>query len=139
MSLTGYMEKMESATQKLSLGVCSKCLKYLRFKNISKFPFSDVRSLMKTVKIGINGVGRIGRTILRAYFDRIDRGVDTNLEVVGINNPGDPTPYIHLLKYDSLHGKLKGDFSFNKETREISYNGRKIKFFDMRNPEELPW
>src|SRR5690606_31692164 len=60
-------------------------------------------------------------------------------EVVGINNPGDPTPYIHLLKYDSLHGKLKGDFSFNKETREISYNGRKIKFFDMRNPEELPW
>lgn len=94
---------------------------------------------MKTVKIGVNGVGRIGRTILRAYFDRIDRGLDTHIEVVGINNPGDATPYIHLLKYDSLHGKLKGDFSFNAELREISYNGRKIKFFDCRNPEEIPW
>lgn len=94
---------------------------------------------MKTVKIGVNGVGRIGRTILRAYFDRIDRGLDTHIEVVGINNPGDATPYIHLLRYDSLHGKLKGDFSFNAETREISYNGRKIKFFDCRNPEEIPW
>ncbi len=94
---------------------------------------------MKTVKIGVNGVGRIGRTILRAYFDRIDRGLDTHIEVVGINNPGDATPYIHLLKYDSLHGKLKGDFSFNAEAREISYNGRKIKFFDCRNPEEIPW
>lgn len=94
---------------------------------------------MKTVKIGVNGVGRIGRTILRAYFDRIDRGLDTHIEVVGINNPGDVTPYIHLLKYDSLHGKLKGDFSFNAESREISYNGRKIRFFDCRNPEEIPW
>jgi glyceraldehyde 3-phosphate dehydrogenase len=94
---------------------------------------------MKTVKIGVNGVGRIGRTILRAYFDRIDRGLDTHLEVVAINNPGDPSPYIHLLRYDSLHGKLKGEFSFNAEAREISYNGRKIKFFDSRNPEEIAW
>lgn len=94
---------------------------------------------MKTVKIGVNGVGRIGRTILRAYFDRIDRGQDAHIEVVGINNPGDPAAYIHLLKYDSLHGKLKGDFSFNSETKEISYNGRKIKFFDQKNPEEIPW
>lgn len=94
---------------------------------------------MKTVKIGVNGVGRIGRTILRAYFDRIDRGQDLHMEIVGVNNPGDPTAYIHLLRYDSLHGKLKGDFSFNNETKEISYNGRKIKFFDQKNPEEIPW
>ena len=94
---------------------------------------------MKNVKIGINGVGRIGRTILRAYFDRIAAGVDTNIEVVAINNPGDPKPYIHLLKYDSLHGKLKGDFSFDEASREISYNGRKIKFYDNKNPEEIKW
>ncbi len=94
---------------------------------------------MKTVKIGVNGVGRIGRTILRAYFDRIDRGLDPQMEIVGINNPGDPSAYIHLLRYDSLHGKLKGEFSFNNETKEISYNGRKIKFFDQKNPEEIPW
>jgi glyceraldehyde 3-phosphate dehydrogenase len=94
---------------------------------------------MKTVKIGVNGVGRIGRTILRAYFDRINQGLDNHIEIVAINNPGDPTAYIHLLKYDSLHGKLKGDFSFDAEAREISFNGRKIKFFDQRNPEEIPW
>jgi glyceraldehyde 3-phosphate dehydrogenase len=94
---------------------------------------------MKNVKIGINGVGRIGRTILRAYFNRIDAGLDTHMEVVAINNPGDPTPYIHLLRYDSLHGKLKGEFSFNAEAKEISYNGRKIRFYDSKNPEEIPW
>lgn len=94
---------------------------------------------MKNVKIGINGVGRIGRTILRAYFNKIDQGLDTHMEVVAINNPGDPAPYIHLLKYDSLHGKLKGEFSYNEETKEISYNGRKIKFYDLKNPEEIKW
>ncbi|MGE3611628.1 MAG: type I glyceraldehyde-3-phosphate dehydrogenase [Bacteriovoracaceae bacterium] len=94
---------------------------------------------MKNVKIGINGVGRIGRTILRAYFDRIAAGKDTQIEITAINNPGEAKPYIHLLKHDSLHGKLKGDFSFNEETREITYNGRKIKFFDKKNPEEIDW
>lgn len=94
---------------------------------------------MKNVKIGINGVGRIGRTILRAYFEKISKGQDTNIEVVAINNPGDPKPYIHLLKHDSLHGILKGDFSFDEANREISYLGRKIKFFDKRNPEEIDW
>lgn len=94
---------------------------------------------MKNVKIGINGVGRIGRTILRAYFDRISAGVDTHMDVVAINNPGDPKAYIHLLKYDSLHGKLKGDFSWDETNREITFNGRKIKFYDIKNPEEIPW
>lgn len=94
---------------------------------------------MKTVKIGVNGVGRIGRTILRAYFNRIAKNLDTNIEIVAVNNPGEPRPYIHLLKHDSLHGKLQGDFSFDTEARMISYNGRKIKFFSCRNPEEIDW
>jgi glyceraldehyde 3-phosphate dehydrogenase len=94
---------------------------------------------MKNVKIGINGVGRIGRTILRAYFSKIAQGQDTNIEVVAINNPGDIKPYIHLIKHDSLHGKLKGDFSFDEANREISYLGRKIKFYDLKNPEEINW
>ncbi len=94
---------------------------------------------MKNVKIGINGVGRIGRTILRAYFSKIAQGQDTNIEVVAINNPGDIKPYIHLIKHDSLHGKLKGDFSFDEANREISYLGRKIKFYDKKNPEEIEW
>lgn len=93
---------------------------------------------MKTVKIGINGVGRIGRTIMRAWFDKVSNG-NTNIEIVAINNPGDPKPYLHLLRYDTLHGKLKGDFSFNEGSREISFNGHKIKFFGTRSPEEIDW
>lgn len=94
---------------------------------------------MKNVKIGINGVGRIGRTVLRAYFKKLADGQNPNMEIVAINNPGDPNPYIHLLKHDSLHGIIKGDFSFNESTREINYLGRKIKFFDQKNPEEIDW
>ncbi len=94
---------------------------------------------MKTVKIGINGVGRIGRTVLRAYFNRLNEDTNLNIEIVGINNPGETKAYIHLLKFDSLHGKLKGDFSFNQELREISYNGRKIKFFDQKDPAAIDW
>jgi glyceraldehyde 3-phosphate dehydrogenase len=94
---------------------------------------------MKNVKVGINGVGRIGRTILRAYFNKIAQGLDTNIEIVAINNPGEAKPYIHLIKHDSLHGKLKGDFNFDEVTREISYLGRKIKFYDKKNPEEIDW
>ncbi len=93
---------------------------------------------MKTVKIGINGVGRIGRTVLRAYFNRMNAG-DTSVEIVGINNPGDFKPYIHLLKYDSLHGKLAGEFSFDESSRTITYNGKKIKFFDQKDPAEIDW
>jgi len=94
---------------------------------------------MKNVKIGINGIGRIGRTILRAHFDKISKGLDMNIEVVAVNNPGDTKPYIHLLKYDTLHGKLEGDFSFNAESSEMNYMGRKIKFFGVKNPEEIDW
>jgi len=93
---------------------------------------------MKNVKIGINGVGRIGRTVLRAWFDRVHAG-DTSVEIVAINNPGDPKPYIHLLRYDSLHGKLKGELTFNEETRELVYQGHKIKFYDLKDPAQIPW
>ncbi len=94
---------------------------------------------MKNVKVGINGVGRIGRTVLRAYFSKLANNQDTNFEIVAVNNPGDLKPYIHLLKHDSVHGKLKGDFSFNAETSEINYMGRKIKFFGIKNPDEIDW
>ncbi len=94
---------------------------------------------MKNVKVGINGVGRIGRTILRAYFAKVAKNLDTNIEIVAINNPGEAKPYIHLMKYDSIHGKLEGDFNFNTESSEITYQAKKIKFFSTRNPEEIDW
>jgi glyceraldehyde 3-phosphate dehydrogenase len=115
---------------------------FYRKKSLFLIPYHmriRVRSFMKNVKIGINGVGRIGRTMLRAYFDRVTAGVDTHVEVVAINNPGNLTPFIHLIKHDSLHGKLKGDFSWDEAKSEITFNGRKIKFYNTMNPEEIPW
>ncbi|HLT23226.1 MAG TPA: type I glyceraldehyde-3-phosphate dehydrogenase [Bacteriovoracaceae bacterium] len=94
---------------------------------------------MKKVKIGINGVGRIGRTILRVYFDKIRSGEKLDIEIVAINNPGTPDSYIHLLRYDSLHGKLQGNFSWNAESQEISYEGNKIKFYGEKEPNLIPW
>lgn len=136
-STLDYLEESESATQKNSTRVCSKNLKTLILNLL--IVIRDMRSLMKTVKIGINGVGRIGRTVLRAYFDRISKNIDTNIEIVAVNNPGEAKPYIHLLKHDSLHGKLEGDFSFDATSRVISYNGHNIKFFDCKSPEEIDW
>ena len=57
-------------------------------------------------KIAINGVGRIGRTLIRAYFANLKENTDRGLELVAVNNPGDPETYIHLLKYDSVHGSF---------------------------------
>jgi glyceraldehyde 3-phosphate dehydrogenase len=94
---------------------------------------------MKNVKVGINGVGRIGRTILRAYFEKISQGQDTHIEIVAINNPGDRLPYVHLIKHDSLHGILKGEFSYDNNANELHYLGRKIAFYDKKNPEEIDW
>ncbi|MFA5583795.1 MAG: type I glyceraldehyde-3-phosphate dehydrogenase [Bacteriovoracaceae bacterium] len=94
---------------------------------------------MKKVKIGINGVGRIGRTILRAYFDKIRSGEKLDIEIVAVNNPGTPDSYIHLLRYDSLHGKLQGNFKWNAESQEISYEGNTIKFYGEKEPNLIPW
>ncbi len=50
---------------------------------------------MRTVKIGLNGRGRIGRTIFRELLKRPERGVDQHIQRVAVNNPGDPAPYSH--------------------------------------------
>jgi len=88
---------------------------------------------MSKIKVGINGMGRIGRTVLREYFSRND----FNFEIVAVNNPGKPEQYVHLLKYDSVHGKFNGDVAINGDT--LTINGTKIKFFSQRDPAEIPW
>lgn len=88
---------------------------------------------MSKIKIGINGMGRIGRTILRETFNRND----LNIEIVAVNNPGKIAPYAHLTQYDSVHGK----FPYEIETTEdsIIIDGKKISFFSQRDPSEIPW
>lgn len=88
---------------------------------------------MTKVKVGINGLGRIGRTILREYFNRSEQ----EIEIVAVNNPGDKSSYVHLLKYDSVHGKFQGEVSLEGES--LFMNGKKISFFSAKDPAEIPW
>lgn len=88
---------------------------------------------MSAIKVGINGMGRIGRTILREVFNRKLQ----NIEVVAVNNPGNPTPYFHLLKYDSVHGKFNFPVQLNDD--KLSIDGKEIQFFNQRDPLEIPW
>ncbi len=87
---------------------------------------------MSSVKVAINGFGRIGRTVMRILATMPDE-----VEVVGINDLSDPKANAHLFKYDSVMGKYSGTVEFDGENMVI--DGRKIKIFSERNPKDLPW
>lgn len=88
-------------------------------------------------KIAINGVGRIGRTLIRAYFANLKENTDRGLELVAVNNPGDPETYIHLLKYDSVHGHFPYEIKF--ENGKLNIEGKSITFNAIKDPSEIPW
>ncbi len=85
-----------------------------------------------SVKIAINGFGRIGRLAFRAMFD------SPEFEIVAINDLTNPKTLAHLLKYDSAQGTYKTNGITNTETG-ISVEGKDIKIYSERNPEDLPW
>ncbi|MDS1309737.1 MULTISPECIES: type I glyceraldehyde-3-phosphate dehydrogenase [Marinobacter] len=87
-----------------------------------------------TIRIAINGFGRIGRNILRALYENDYRN---RLHVVAINDLGDAETNAHLLKYDSVHGRFNAEVSHDAES--ISVNGDRIAITAIRNPEDLPW
>ena len=88
-----------------------------------------------SIKVAINGFGRIGRNILRAKYE--SSGYD-DIEIVAINDLGDSSINAHLLQYDTAHGKFDVGVSASKD--EIIINKKdKIKVFSERNPENLPW
>ncbi|ATW25831.1 type I glyceraldehyde-3-phosphate dehydrogenase [Candidatus Formimonas warabiya] len=84
-----------------------------------------------TVKVGINGFGRIGRLVFRAALEK------TGLEIAAINDLTSAETNAHLLKYDSVHGTMKADVSA-KDTN-IVVNGKEVKVFAERDPQNLPW
>jgi glyceraldehyde 3-phosphate dehydrogenase len=86
---------------------------------------------MDMVKLGINGFGRIGRTVLRAALQRND------VEVVAINDLTDVKTLAHLLKYDTTHGTL--DATVEVGDGALIVNGKTIKVFAERDPGNLPW
>ena len=85
-----------------------------------------------TVKIGINGFGRVGRNYFRAA---LAQGAD--LEVVAVNDLTDPKTLAHLLKYDSIAGKLNAEVSVDGDS--IVVDGKRIKVLADRDPANLPW
>ena len=87
------------------------------------------------VKIGISGFGRIGRDILRAYFE----SGATDVEVVAINNgSGSAKDLAHLFKYDSLYGRFDGDIEVVSDDK-IKINGKELAVIRERSPENIPW
>lgn len=84
-----------------------------------------------SVKVAINGFGRIGRLVFRAGLNKKD------IEFIAVNDLTDPKTLVHLLKYDSVHGTLDADVKSTPHS--IIVNGKEIKAFASRDPETLPW
>ncbi len=85
------------------------------------------------IRVAINGFGRIGRNFLRCWLQR----ENSNIDIVGINNTSEPSTAAHLLKYDSLLGRLDADIHADKTAMTI--DGRSIKCVSDRNPLNMPW
>ncbi|MCT4633180.1 MAG: type I glyceraldehyde-3-phosphate dehydrogenase [Firmicutes bacterium] len=85
-----------------------------------------------SIKIAINGFGRIGRDSFRILMEK-----ERNVEVVAINNTSPLKQTAHLLKYDTLYGKFDGTVEVKEDA--IIVNGKEIKVFSERDPESLPW
>ncbi len=85
-----------------------------------------------TVRVGINGFGRIGRNFFRAA---VASGAD--VEIVAVNDLTDNKTLAHLLKYDSILGRFPGEVSYDDES--ITVDGKKILAFEERDPSKLPW
>ena len=86
------------------------------------------------IRVAINGFGRIGRNFARCWVGR----QNSNLDLVAINDTSDPRTNAHLLKYDSMLGKLK-DVDISADDNSIIVNGKTIKCVSDRNPDNLPW
>jgi glyceraldehyde 3-phosphate dehydrogenase len=84
-----------------------------------------------TVRVAINGFGRIGRGFMRAALDKKE------FEVVAVNDLTDEHTLAHLMKYDTVMGRFDGPVSYEKGS--ISVNDNELKVFSNRNPAELPW
>ena len=85
-----------------------------------------------SIKLGINGFGRIGRMVFRAAVQNFD-----DIEIVGINDLLEPAYLAYMLQYDSVHGRFKGDVSVDAGTLVV--NGKRIRLTQERDPANLKW
>lgn len=87
-----------------------------------------------TIKVAINGYGRIGRNILRAHYEG---GKKNDIQIVAINDLGNTESNAHLTRYDTAHGKFPGTVVVDGDNMIV--NGDKIRVFAQRNPADIPW
>jgi glyceraldehyde 3-phosphate dehydrogenase len=87
-----------------------------------------------TIRVAINGYGRIGRNILRAFYEG---GKKHGIQIVAINDLGDANTNAHLTRYDTAHGKFAGTVTV--DGGHMVVNGDRIQVCAKRNPAELPW
>ena len=87
-----------------------------------------------TIKVGINGYGRIGRTMLRALYEGDKR---SEIEIVAVNDLGDAATNAHLTRYDTAHGKFPGTVEVDGDYMVV--NGDRIRVLAERDPAKLPW
>src|SRR5215471_14774990 len=87
-----------------------------------------------TIKVAINGYGRIGRNILRSHYEG---GKKHDLAFVAVNDLGSPETNAHLTRYDTVHGKFPGKVEVDGDAMIV--DGDRIKVLAQRNPAELPW
>lgn len=87
------------------------------------------------IRVAINGFGRIGRNFARCWLGR----TNSQIELAAINDTSDPRTNAHLLRYDSMLGKLSDDVQISADDNSITINGKVVKCTSDRNPENLPW
>ena len=87
-----------------------------------------------TIKVAINGYGRIGRNVLRAHYES---GKKNDIQIVAINDLGNAESNAHLTRYDTAHGKFPGTVVVEGDYMIV--NGDKIRVFAQRNPADIPW
>ena len=88
-----------------------------------------------TIRVAINGFGRIGRNVLRAHYES---GKKHDVEIVAVNTLGSDEINAHLLRYDTVHGRFNGEVSTDGPEWLI-VNGDRIRMFSTRDPREIPW
>ena len=87
-----------------------------------------------TIKVAINGYGRIGRNVLRAHYED---GKKHDIAIVAINDLGSPETNAHLTRYDTAHGKFPGKIAVDGDSMVV--DGDRIRVFAQRDPAQLPW
>ncbi|HHU94755.1 MAG TPA: type I glyceraldehyde-3-phosphate dehydrogenase [Alcaligenaceae bacterium] len=89
-----------------------------------------------TIRVAINGYGRIGRMTLRAHYEY---GKKHGIEIVAINAPGQDVVARHLTRYDSVHGRFNAEVELSDDNQYLIVNGDRIRLLSERDPTKLPW